>query len=658
MGRKSMKKRPKNGYKKGHVPWHAGKKLEFTKIPKPEPYSRLSLESFESRVNEYPNGIMAIHNVDGTMSDGKILRPLSKSSEVVDMYLQPSDSHPDEQTYKIFQQGPLQAMMNSEMKNHRLHKNDCEGDLRFDTESHKKWGLAWTERFICDECGFTSKFYDLFEPIETGKRGRRAAKINIAAQVGLMHTPISNKSFSEILNCANIISPAASGMYKCSNKVSEQVEKINREDMKNIRKKLLEENKLCGLKNDDLVRVETDARYNNPLFSGGTTPFQGGTQVTQVMCENMTKNKKIVALFTGNKLCTVASRLRGKGLEVECPNHEGNCTANIPEDAPIGNEAEYSSKCAQEVSDYLKISHVTTDGDSKAYTGVTRVHGPKVESLKDVRHMSQSLKRAIMKCTFSTNLFSGINKLNKKSRFAMDIKARCVAELNKSFSVHRGELYLIKAHMPEVIKTIIMCYKGYCGSTCRINSYVCGGVPSKHWQKQYIAYGETCKMTCDDEEKLVKCIKILLGPKSLDLVRYLTSTQKSEAFNRSLSRCNPKNVTFTRNFSGRAHAAVHMRNNHYVNSILILTQKLGAGVTPGSTVAAQLKQRYRREMYSRKYKRLQSSKLKRAITRNRKFDMHACLNYPLPIFYQKGISDPTYDDSGITFDHDYSKKHM
>jgi hypothetical protein len=43
--------------------------------------------------------------------------------------------------------------------------------------------------------------------------------------------------------------------------------------------------------------------------------------------------------------------------------------------------------------------------------------------------------------TFSTSLFSGINKLN---RFALDIKARCVAELNQSFQVHNGVLYKIK----------------------------------------------------------------------------------------------------------------------------------------------------------------------------------------------------------------------
>jgi hypothetical protein len=52
---------------------------------------------------------------------------------------------------------------------------------------------------------------------------------------------------------------------------------------------------------------------------------------------------------------------------------------------------------------------------------------------------------------------------------------RCVAELNQSFQVHNGELYKIKEQMPCIIETIIMCYKGYCGYSCKVNSFVCAG---------------------------------------------------------------------------------------------------------------------------------------------------------------------------------------
>jgi hypothetical protein len=66
-------------------------------------------------------------------------------------------------------------------------------------------------------------------------------------------------------------------------------------------------------------------------------------------------------------------------------------------------------------------------------------------------------------------------------------------------------------------------------------------------------------VTPDDEMSVEKCIRVLLGSKSLELVRFLTSTQKCEAFNRTLQRCNPKNVTHSRNFPGRTHTAIHLR---------------------------------------------------------------------------------------------------
>jgi hypothetical protein len=43
----------------------------------------------------------------------------------------------------------------------------------------------------------------------------------------------------------------------------------------------------------------------------------------------------------------------------------------------------------------------------------------------------------------------------------MDLKARCVAELHQTFKAHKGQLIEVKKHMPNVIKSIVMCYKGF-----------------------------------------------------------------------------------------------------------------------------------------------------------------------------------------------------
>jgi hypothetical protein len=114
-------------------------------------------------------------------------------------------------------------------------------------------------------------------------------------------------------------------------------------------------------------------------------------------------------------------------------------------------------------------------------------------------------------------MFAGLNKNNMKSRFAMDLKARCVAELHQAFKAHKCQLIEVKKYMPNVIKTIVMCYKGCCGISCDINSYMCAGLTSNHWHKELIPGNTSLKMIPDDEMLVEKCMGVLLGSKSLEL---------------------------------------------------------------------------------------------------------------------------------------------
>ncbi|CAC5397278.1 unnamed protein product [Mytilus coruscus] len=421
MTRKRSKLSKTHGFQKGYVPWNKGKKIEFIKISKKNQFCRHSQSVFDRIVRQSSNGVLTIENVDGTPVEQVILRPMPQNLDVVDKYLQAANNYSDACPNKVYTPKHVESLFSSEIRNHRLYNSECDGDLKFDAENEKQWGCVWRERLKCQKCDFESKYYRLYDVVETNKRGQKSAKLNIQIQCGLITSPISNKNFRDILMISNMSPPSSSGMQRLQTKLQK--------------------------------------------------------------------------------------RLRGKGIEIICPNHGGVCTANIAGDASIGNEAVYSSSCATEISDFLKISHITTDGDSKSYQGVKQVHGINVEALRDVRHLSATMKRAITRCTFSPDLFSGAKKANLKNRFALDIKARCVAELNQSFKVHQGELYKVKQHMPEVIKTIVMCYKGYCGSFCKVNSYVCAGLPSNHWIKNFIPNGSTCRMTCDDEVKVKKLYK-------------------------------------------------------------------------------------------------------------------------------------------------------
>ncbi|CAG2241828.1 unnamed protein product [Mytilus edulis] len=498
MARKRKALSKKFGFQKGHIPPAKGKKLKFEPKIEPEPFIRLPYTVFQSRVSHKNSKVFEVPDVEQSACPPMLLRPRPKFPEQIDEYLDPTVPDPDNHTYKHYVPSLVSVMWNSAIKNMHLTQ---------------KWGFAWKERLKCVKCGFVGQFHKLFYEVNSPAPGRKAATINMGIQAGLMTTTISNKSFRDITLTCNVIPANLSGMQKLANKVGSVIVNFNRQDMKDIRESLVAENEMVGYANPVLVNVETDGRYNNPIYNSDVTAFQAGTQVVQTMVENNTKLKQIVSVYTGNKLCQVASKLRNKGIEVLCPNHAGHCSANLAEDSVIGNETEYARQCTIELNDNLKIAHVTTDGDSKAVNGITNAQCSNVKVLRDIRHLGNSMKRAVQNSTFSLSMFSGKNKRNLKHRFGLDLKARCTAELTYAFKAHKGELFAVKSHMPAVIKAIVLCYRGSCGMSCQINSYVCAGMSSDQWQKGFLPNKEPLKMTSDDEVLVENCINVLLGPK-------------------------------------------------------------------------------------------------------------------------------------------------
>ena len=214
-----------------------------------------------------------------------------------------------------------------------------------------------------------------------------------------------------------------------------------------------------------------------------------------------------------------------------------------------------------------------------------------------------------------------------------------MAELHQTFKGHKGQLIEVKRHMQNVMKRIVMC-SGFCGIYCQINSYVCAGLTSNHWHKEFIPGNTSLKMTPHDEMSVAKCIGVLLDSKSFELVRFLTSTQKCDALNRTLPRRNPKNGTHSKSFPGRTHTAIHLRNHWFGNSTLLPTNVLGAALKLGSSVTKHLKQEQYLAMHRSKRKQLKESKQIRSMTRQGKYKMHSAICYKLPVYYCKGRADP------------------
>ena len=156
---------------------------------------------------------------------------------------------------------------------------DCQDQRLLIQDNHRELQNAWDEDVITSEEKEIGQCHKAYYEVDTSGPGRKAVNINIGLQAGLVTTPISNKSFRDVtINC-NIIPASLSNMQHLANTVGSVIVKHNCDDMKEIRETIVEENKICGFENPNLVDVESDARYSNPIYSSGVTPFQAGTHV-------------------------------------------------------------------------------------------------------------------------------------------------------------------------------------------------------------------------------------------------------------------------------------------------------------------------------------------------------------------------------------------
>ena len=637
------------GFQKGVPGVNRGQKHGFSVEKVQTKYVRCTQDAFEARVNRHL-GIFTFLDVDGSETNVRPLRPSGKVAGIIDEFRVARNNtyHPNSYTNKLYCPAKVQLMFNSEIKIHAQLNINCNGILVFDSASSQKWGLVWRERLKCEKCTYIGIYYNLYEEVERNHkgRGRQTAKANVGFQIGLFSTPISNHCATRILNCTNIIAPTISGMQKTANSVAEAFIKLNNESIKDIMQTLKADNKTIGQKDPKSVRIEGDTCYNNPLFNSESTPFQAGTMATTTLCENNTLEKKIIGVHIASKLCVRASRLRNKGEKVSCPNHAGYCSANITGETPIGQEDQWNEKAARQISQDLKITHFTGDGDSKGHKGVNKCQENTVISLKDLRHLANSMKRQVYKAPFTKTMFP-CNKSNLKNRFALSVKARCLGELISAHRYYNGDMCKITLKMPKIIETIVLCFKGYCGSTCAKQSFVCTGHKSQ--VKYFLPQNVRLRISKLDEEILTRCINLFLGTENLGKTRFLTSTQKCEAVNRSYQAVVPKATTFARNFRGRIHGQIHKLNKGFANSVLTKCSNLHANITRGSSVVKQLVSTQRSINLSKSKQYRSKHKTCRYAGRLRKYNLHE------KVHYRKGMTDPKLNTQGLAHlsDHSY-----
>ena len=133
---------------------------------------------------------------------------------------------------------------------------ECKGKLTFHQPGETQCGLCWGMQLSCDSCEYVSPRRNLYTEVETSRRGPKAASPNIAAQVSLSHTGMSNTGLSRLLLGKNTPAPSRSSVQATTN--SQQVhQETNEKDMA----ELCENLKIVQDERGQIgINIETDAR--------------------------------------------------------------------------------------------------------------------------------------------------------------------------------------------------------------------------------------------------------------------------------------------------------------------------------------------------------------------------------------------------------------
>ena len=587
---KGDKKRRAGGFKTEHPAYYKKSKTDYAETLNNQnshlrTFMRTSKSKLEFIKNNTDNGLLhsdsnpepELPYINGERVDFTALRPKSDTSATKP----PVEVQDDGNTNIIVNRNRMCYMWNNALsKHHKKHPCCTYGELVWNEERSMQWGLSWKAVLSCTNCSYISDVYKLYEEVENGITfGPKPATVTYGTQVGLSKNGISNGGLIEILTAANIRPPSYSTLQRAANVVGEAITEANVGDMRDQCTKLRDLNKATGKPYHGPIPAEADGTYNNAIYSKvGKSPFQAATQVDFTVSENLTPEKKIIALVSHSKLCS-------------CPKnkeHLTDCSATLTPESTIGNEGEYLIEAIETINDNgLDIGELTVDGDSSS-----RSEAPQIDQPSGVKiiikyctwHLKRVLERKIKGHNFSKEMFKGRNKIERDqahSRFTYDISNRVSAEFEAAHKLYDGDIDKIHQKMPDIMEAIIDCYRGNC-QNCLEHSFVC--TKTNSWSRPFLDINHKdqrefmIKATGDDLNFMREAMNVRLGKEALEKTSNNSTQNKSEANNKGIKKPKPKQLTFSKNYSMRSHSAVHSMNNGAGSSLVTLCAATGAPI--------------------------------------------------------------------------------
>ena len=453
---------------------------------------------------------------------------------------------------------------------HRRHNPNCL-DIEWKLHNELKKGLGSIYQFQCCLCGFITSKRENY----TRCRDSKGAAVNMLLASGLQDTCIGVEKATVLLASMDIPPPSRTHLQALVNTASQTTVRLNEEDMKVKRQAVVEHNRQQGSANPTHVDVSFDGRYNANRLTTSYKPGQAASQAYGVAIENHTDFKYVIGLAVQNKLCWTGANLRNRGHEdVKCPGHAG-CTANYSYMEPHS-ERKMASSIAEQLShEDIMVRTLTTDGDAKAYLGMSDFYA-KLDSAWNVRrqadphHLGARAYRKARSANWSKTMFGQNLKADSRRQatasFASDVKSRCsvIIEPLRAKSPN-GDITESLHQLSDIRDATIQCYSGNC-SFCPNHALVCDGIggPGDWWfdSKFLPTHGiHVLNMTESDRALLSTVLETRLSESAVMSVASGTSTQKCEGFNRAVVSTMPKDVNLSRNFAGSLASKTLQLNN-------------------------------------------------------------------------------------------------
>lgn len=573
------------------------------------------------RLDENKFKLYAKQSFDGTMYTNptshesqrhvKLLRPLKISEECLDEYLDD-----DCVENRVLNRDLTISMINRLNMSHSSESPTC-NEPYFEIVDEKQWGLGWCWQLKCSKCKFVSESYKLYKEIDKCTAGRKAGAINYGFQTGVMNTSIGNNDARLILTSAGIPPISTTGMQGIANKVSDKIVDLAEQDTKRVVENLQERNLNLGLNKNHPIKVQMDGTYQSVTIKSRNKMGQNTSQAIGIACENETDDHSVISYHFLNKLCWVGSWLRNQGYDdIKCPDHV-NCTANIDSYESLS-EKKLGYNIGMKIGKQdLLVDYCTTDGDSSSVAGLRdamqELFGPlwSVNRQADTIHRGQSQFRQGLKAKFSENMFPGSTKAQKNEiqlAFSNDIKHRSYGIMKSLFAKYNGDKKLIAKCLPRIVKSVVNCYSGKCGDTCRWSVTLCrGGLKQSWWYKSISLSSHGLKNgslnpTEKDKVLMSQLLEMKLSQSALEQMKFFGNTNKCEYVNRVISTCLPKNKTFSRNAPGRSAAGVLKVNFKPEVALVKSLKAVGCPISKNSRAHQELKKKRKRRLYDKAYK--------------------------------------------------------